>query len=773
MSAQEFKPRPMLSASAFGDGRPRSKTYSKSPYPWRPDQLFPPETASSRHYDSDSELGYDSNYLSSDVGSSIRDSTQSGSHKRRQTISQISQTSVCFTPVSMDFERGHIITPDADGGHLHSLRLVPSCDRGVYHERADAPMSQSIKMVNGGEFSPYTARSGFGVSAQSPYTNAEIENQLRQNHFRSFSDNFGIDSSKRDSGTAEVESYINASPNVLVHSTSFQTAASSGPIAKASFTSGASSPNVVVLGASPQEKHPIQFSSPNFVKLMPSESSMPSAGPRSEDSRYNQGFSPLQPLSPITLRSGAPSSPLEAIIYSDIIPSPPRLSRTKSNWSGHSRRHTVASQSSMVDLMLSIGSPALKSRNSQEQQLDNLLALIEGRKTISRTSHLSMGQISNLTVESFNRAPEPNLQSSVQRVSNNHDTIITPPMPVHQAYRHHGRNLSEAVILEEEQFLRPPSSSKIAKADDTLTSNSTNNPAERILRPASTFSVGAKSFGARSSTSTGFPQWATKYYEGPSRGPSLFARSSSSTEMQFSERSCSRQTMRSNGSEIHIVSNIQPMKDNPRDSYRNSKHDTIRILTRDSDSDSNPQIAKPSTESNPESDTPYHHDPETQWSNPQQRLNEELRVICESDTRAVFEHYGQSPCSTESGRWSPHLTRDRAAPNHLIYVEPPLPLDHKQVKYPYRNQQRIQMTLFVVGFLCPVLWFLGALLPLPKRESVYNEKRASTMHGVFTGEDPYLENARWWQRRNRYISPIGILIIIVFVRNPYSHSFLL
>ncbi|KAI5305927.1 lysophospholipid acyltransferase [Ascosphaera pollenicola] len=653
----------------------------------------------------------------------------------------------------MDFERGHAATQNEDGAHLHSLRLVPSCDRSFYSGRADAPVPQSIKLVNDGGFSPYADRSRYGSPTTTPYTNGERDNQLHRNHFRSFSDDFGVDAARRDSGNADLDTYANeslsSSPNVLVHSTSFQTESTSGPAGKASFTSCESSPNVVVLGSSPPSKYPVQFSSPNYVRLMPSESSMLSAEPQSEDHRQNNRISPLQPLSPITLRSGADSSPLEVVLYSDIIPSPPRLSRSKSNWSGHSRRHTVASQSSMIDFMLDIGSPALKSRTSQEQQLDTLLALVEGRGTIARKSHLSMGQLSTSTSEEFGSNPEPKPKSSVHIVSDNEATTS----PTRQPGRHHRRNLSEAVILEEEQFLRPSSSSRTTRCVGDP--SSAGHSAEQGLRPTSAHSAGGKSLGGRSSSSTGLTQWATRYYEGPSRGPSLFARSSSSTTTPVAEGSSSRKSMQIIQSEAPETSNLELAQNKQRDSVRNSKHETVRTLKRDS---IKPPARLQATATDSHSTSP---DPETHWSYTQEKKCEELPLGIESGATGPSDSYAGSRCSNDAGRWSPHLSRDRAARNHLVFVEPVLPPNNSEIEYPYRNRRRIQMMLFVLGFICPVLWFVGAIMRLPKRESAYCEKRISTENGVFTGEDPYLENARWWRRKNRYMCPLGALILVV------------
>ncbi|KAI5277671.1 hypothetical protein KEM52_004863, partial [Ascosphaera acerosa] len=145
-----------------------------------------------------------------------------------------------------------------------------------------------------------------------------------------------------------------------------------------------------------------------------------------------------------------------------------------------------------------------------------------------------------------------------------------------------------------------------------------------------------------------------------------------------------------------------------------------------------------------------------------------------SASRAMSHRSGVlSPSRTDDQRpRSPHLRRDKLAPRRLVLSEPCLPprAATDDGESPYKLHQRVQLILFVAGFVCPPLWFAAALLPLPRCRSDHADTENGQMM-VMTpggttrtrGEDPYLENARWWRRRNRMISPVGVLIILVLV----------
>ncbi|RMY39528.1 hypothetical protein D0866_01874 [Hortaea werneckii] len=92
-----------------------------------------------------------------------------------------------------------------------------------------------------------------------------------------------------------------------------------------------------------------------------------------------------------------------------------------------------------------------------------------------------------------------------------------------------------------------------------------------------------------------------------------------------------------------------------------------------------------------------------------------------------------------------------------------------------------QILLFAVGFLCPLLWMLAAVLPLPKRPisaedleksigggSEEDIAAALTKHEAGDAEKRWREEknwlkARWWRTLNRIMSVIGVMIIVAVI----------
>ena len=101
------------------------------------------------------------------------------------------------------------------------------------------------------------------------------------------------------------------------------------------------------------------------------------------------------------------------------------------------------------------------------------------------------------------------------------------------------------------------------------------------------------------------------------------------------------------------------------------------------------------------------------------------------------------------------------------------------------RSRKTQITCFIAGFMIPLAWVIGALLPLPRRpDSFYDlEKnhwqRASAdvtdleemdviarlrlekqLKGV---EEVEWQNIRWWRTLNRWMCIVGALVIILVI----------
>lgn len=90
-----------------------------------------------------------------------------------------------------------------------------------------------------------------------------------------------------------------------------------------------------------------------------------------------------------------------------------------------------------------------------------------------------------------------------------------------------------------------------------------------------------------------------------------------------------------------------------------------------------------------------------------------------------------------------------------------------------------QILLFVLGFLIPVAWWVGAVLPLPKQPTVVVESDdekgphddVMMRHEVTStedserrcGEERTYAKARWWRRLNRVMSIVGVGVVAAIV----------
>jgi hypothetical protein len=120
-----------------------------------------------------------------------------------------------------------------------------------------------------------------------------------------------------------------------------------------------------------------------------------------------------------------------------------------------------------------------------------------------------------------------------------------------------------------------------------------------------------------------------------------------------------------------------------------------------------------------------------------------------------------------SGTMSPHLHRDQRYPQGF-HVLSSLSLSAFQGKKFFAPLQR-QVWLFCLGFLCPLLWFTGAVLALPPRPASLDlesghqaeqdvQVRPSELAELDRDEKYYLK-AQWWRTLNRLMSVAGVAVI--------------
>ncbi|KAL2364013.1 hypothetical protein RJZ56_003067 [Blastomyces dermatitidis] len=121
------------------------------------------------------------------------------------------------------------------------------------------------------------------------------------------------------------------------------------------------------------------------------------------------------------------------------------------------------------------------------------------------------------------------------------------------------------------------------------------------------------------------------------------------------------------------------------------------------------------------------------------------------------------------GAWSPHLHTDkRVDPTRRSRWKPPSLDERAEGLFGRRNAQ---VYAFALGFVFPLAWIIAAFLPLPPQVSHINEEattsRPDLAHAfnnrVVLVDEVRHANARWWRNVNRFMSPAGLVIIVVVI----------
>ncbi|OJZ86195.1 hypothetical protein ASPFODRAFT_135612 [Aspergillus luchuensis CBS 106.47] len=117
--------------------------------------------------------------------------------------------------------------------------------------------------------------------------------------------------------------------------------------------------------------------------------------------------------------------------------------------------------------------------------------------------------------------------------------------------------------------------------------------------------------------------------------------------------------------------------------------------------------------------------------------------------------------------WSPHLFPDRRAVNPRRGTWGAPSLDSRTE--PLLGRRNIQVWLFCVGFVFPLAWLIASFLPLPAKpdaipeDDVESQLEMTLRMRLFDLETRRHENARWWRNLNRWMNPLGLVIITIVV----------
>ncbi|KAE8349707.1 hypothetical protein BDV28DRAFT_56130 [Aspergillus coremiiformis] len=117
--------------------------------------------------------------------------------------------------------------------------------------------------------------------------------------------------------------------------------------------------------------------------------------------------------------------------------------------------------------------------------------------------------------------------------------------------------------------------------------------------------------------------------------------------------------------------------------------------------------------------------------------------------------------------WSPHLYPDRRNVRQKGGTWRAPSMDSRTE--PFLGRRNIQVWSFCLGFVCPLAWLIAAFLPLPPKPEMTLEgdsepgREKTLQMRVLDLERKRHENARWWRNLNRWMNPLGLLIIAIVI----------
>ncbi|KAK5997395.1 hypothetical protein PT974_02751 [Cladobotryum mycophilum] len=165
----------------------------------------------------------------------------------------------------------------------------------------------------------------------------------------------------------------------------------------------------------------------------------------------------------------------------------------------------------------------------------------------------------------------------------------------------------------------------------------------------------------------------------------------------------------------------------------------------------------------------------TDINNPRRRPRDYAPPDSDTISEAPMPHplllVARSIKKRTSSIWSPHLRQDRRASRYSIWAPPSLVGCHDTSFFWRRN---IQIVLFVIGFILPFAWMIGAVLPLPTKpflemaerdhSTSHLDLRMESRHQMQDFNELRLRNrTKWWRGVNRRMSILGILLIGAYI----------
>ncbi|KAI9934133.1 hypothetical protein MW887_005206 [Aspergillus wentii] len=126
----------------------------------------------------------------------------------------------------------------------------------------------------------------------------------------------------------------------------------------------------------------------------------------------------------------------------------------------------------------------------------------------------------------------------------------------------------------------------------------------------------------------------------------------------------------------------------------------------------------------------------------------------------------QTPRYPLRNSWSPHLYPDQRVARQRGSAWGAPSLDSRTE--PLLGRRNIQVWSFCFGFVFPLTWFIAAFLPLPPKPETISledgpELEMALRLRLLDLERRRYQNARWWRNLNRWMTPLGLVIITIII----------
>ncbi|EEP78253.1 predicted protein [Uncinocarpus reesii 1704] len=506
-----------------------------------------------------------------------------------------------------------------------------------------------------------------------------------------------------------------------------------------------SSPNIVPLNSSSPNFMPVATSSPYYVKESPSDSSLYSANTFGTARRY---VNPRQQNPAFLDRDSSQSfsfssSPPSAILRSHQSASSFALSRGGST---HTRTASTSTRSgqtpSEVQAALDSGTliryPAIRSPASTGSLVEGSSSILPSQST--QLTRYQSGRNRHLSIV-------PSEWSAEREVS-----CSTASLQVDQTESTLGPSKDNATGGRPSDFsIRLVARSESDEGSDTLsrlqpchlrTKRSGSLSNRSMVSRFDSFRLMSRPGSSASSVFNALPSWAKVYYR------------SGGTGFQLSALSLVEGSRPSTAASARPAAHLAPLE-------------VARTRTRPR-KNTNTRLALPTVDT---------RDPRIHWVGGHQHAQE---TAIRTPSREATPP-----------NWSPHLFPDhRTGSLRRSLWNPPSLDESAEGIISWRN---VQIYLFCLGFLLPLsmlflyaafrrhsfkvvtnffsAWFVGSFLPLPPKIFTPSEEFTTDQPDVertFSNRVKHIdqiryENARWWRRLNRCMTPVGLVIIATIV----------